>query len=158
MIWIVGSWPGPRCIMTSSVVDCEVAHQCVPSHRGSGVCKVTGRLRYGTLAPGCITQSAEDGRSRGGELKSPSRMGRLPSESKVSAYGGVPLKCTSHPVSFVMVPNRVAVEPETTICDRATIAPSQSPVGRARAAGVVIGAVPAFVSPYLPPLSDPGPP
>jgi hypothetical protein len=88
------------------------------------VSKAIGRLRYGTLAPGCMTQSPDDGWSRGGELKSPIRVGSLPSVSNGMAYGGMPLKWTWQSVSFVMVPDRVAVEPETTIWDRATIAPS----------------------------------
>src|SRR5665647_3470490 len=51
------------------------------------------------------------------------------------AEGGVPLKCTSESVSFVMVPNRIAVEPDTRICDRATIAPLLSPVALMCAVG-----------------------
>jgi len=50
--------------------------------------------------------------------------------SKVLAIGGRPLKYTSQPVSFVIVPHRVTVEPETRIRDRATIAPLLSPSHR----------------------------
>ena len=101
---------------------------------------MTGTLRYGMLAPGCITQSPQDGCSRGGELKSPNRMVSLPSVSNVMAYGGMPQKYTQLPVSFVSAHNRVAVEPEIRICDRATIAPSQSAANRLYAVGVGLGA------------------
>ena len=50
---------------------------------------------------------------------------------------GVPLKCTSHPDSCVKVPDRVAVEPETRSCDRATIAPSQRRSARLGALGAL---------------------
>src|SRR5665647_1180611 len=90
----------------SSIVDCELAHQSVPPHRGWGFGKMTGTLRYGMLAPGCITQSPQDGCSRGGELKSPNRMVSLPSVSNVMAYGGMPQKYTQLPVSFVSAHNR----------------------------------------------------
>jgi len=92
----------------SSIVDCELAHQSVPPHRGWGFGKMTGTLRYGMLAPGCITQSPQDGCSRGGELKSPNRMVSLPSVSNVMAYGGMPQKYTQLPVSFVSAHNRVS--------------------------------------------------
>ena len=61
------------------VEDCEDVLHHVPSQRRSGLGKVTGRLRYGTLAPECNTQSPEEGCSWGGELKSPNSRVSLPS-------------------------------------------------------------------------------
>ena len=52
--------------------------------------------------------------------------------------GGKPLKYTSKPVSLVIVPSRVAVEPETRIRDRATIAPPLLAIGALWLLGVGI--------------------
>jgi len=52
--------------------------------------------------------------------------------------GGKPLKYTSKPVSLVIVPSRVAVEPEIRIRDRATIAPPLLAIGALWLLGVGI--------------------